>query len=341
MLRFLVALALTLLRRVVFTFALLLLPTVSAAADFPVTVTHLYGETTIDAAPQRVVSIGYNDHDFLYALGIAPIGVREWWGERPFATWPWAEPARDGLGATPQVMAGELSLEWVAAQKPDLIVAVYSDIDKATYDRLSAIAPVVAQSAGYEIWQAPWQEQLRLISAATTGNAGKAEAVIAELDARAAAARAAYPQLAGSTGLVADYRDGQFTLWSSSSAPNRFLASFGVAFPADLDAMADDSGWIRLSPELIDRLEADVVVWPVDNPAANDKQAIIEALPLYQGLKIATEGRSIWLDDGAGVLASALWFQSPLSIGYVIDALPAKLAAAVDGDPATTIPKLP
>lgn len=329
------------LRCVLLTLALLMLPTLAVAADYPVTVTHLYGETTVVAPPQRVVSIGYNDQDFLYALGVAPIGVREWWGDKPFATWPWAEPARLALGAAPQVMAGELSLEWVAAQKPDLIIAVYSDIDRATYERLSAIAPVVAQPAGYEIWQAPWQEQLRLISTATTGDAARAEKVIAELDARTAAARTTFPQLAGATGLVADYRDGQFTLWSSSSAPNRFLASFGMVFPSELDAMADDSGWIRLSPELVDRLEADAVVWPVDNPMANDKQSTIEAMALYQGLKIAEEGRSIWLDDGAGVLASALWFQSPLSIGYVIDALPPKLAAAVDGDPATAIPKQP
>ncbi len=318
-----------------------MLPTLATAAGFPVTVTHLYGETTVAAAPQRVVSIGYNDQDFLYALGVAPIGVREWWGEKPFATWPWAEAARAELNAEPEVMLGELSLEWVAAQKPDLIVAVYSDIDRATYDRLSAIAPVIAQPAGYEIWQAPWQEQLRLISAATTGDTAKADEVVADLEARTAAARAAHPELSGRTGLVADYRDGQFTLWSSSSAPNRFLASFGMIFPVGLDAMADESGWIRLSPELIDRLEADAVVWPVDNPVVNHKQATIEALPLYQGLEIAKQGRSIWLDDGAGVLASAIWFQSPLSIGYVIDALPPKLAAAVDGDPATSIPKLP
>lgn len=316
-----------LLRRLVIGLAMML-PTLAVAAGFPVTVTHLYGETTIPAAPQRVVSIGYNDQDFLYALGVAPIGVREWWGEKPFATWPWAEGARLALNAEPEVMLGELSLEWVAAQRPDLIVAVYSDIDQAMYDRLSAIAPVIAQPAGYEIWQAPWQEQLRLISVATSGDAARADEVVADLEARTAAVRAAY-------------RDGQFTLWSSSSAPNRFLASFGMVFPDGLDAMADESGWIRLSPELIDRLEADAVVWPVDNPAVNDKQTTIEALPLYQGLEIAKQGRSIWLDDGAGVLASALWFQSPLSIGYVIDAMPPKLAAAVDGIPATTIAKLP
>jgi len=131
---------LALTRRMTLAFALLTLPTLSVAADYPVTVTHLYGETTLASPPQRVVSIGYNDQDFLYALGIAPMGVREWWGEKPFATWPWADAARAALGAEPEVMVGEVSLEWVAAQKPDLIVAVYSDIDEDALARRCARA---------------------------------------------------------------------------------------------------------------------------------------------------------------------------------------------------------
>ena len=66
------------------------------AADFPVTITHKYGEITIDKAPERVVSIGFSDQDWLLALGVTPIAVRDWYGDQPFATWPWAQ---DELGA--------------------------------------------------------------------------------------------------------------------------------------------------------------------------------------------------------------------------------------------------
>lgn len=72
------------------------------AQDFPVTVEHIYGTTTISAEPQRVVSVGMHEQDFLYALGIAPVGVKEWWGEHPYATWPWAEEARKAVNATPE-----------------------------------------------------------------------------------------------------------------------------------------------------------------------------------------------------------------------------------------------
>jgi iron complex transport system substrate-binding protein len=313
-----------------------LIATLANAAGFPVTVKHSLGETAIAATPQRIVSLGYNDQDFLYALSVSPVGVHEWWGGQPYATWPWAEAKRLELGATPEVLASpETNLEWVAAQKPDLIVATYYDLDQAMYDQLSKIAPVVAAPAGFAVWQAPWQEQLKLLDQATSGDTAKADAVIAELDARTAAVRAAYPSIVGRTAAVADFRDGQFTMWNSASAPSRFLLGFGMVFPEALDRLADDAGWIRLSPELIEMLDLDAVVWPIDSPTST-RQRDIEAMSLYQTLRLAKEGRSVWLDDGKGVLASALWFQSPLSIAYIIDKLPPMLAAAVDGDPETT-----
>ncbi len=314
-----------------------LIATLATAAGFPVTVKHNLGETTIAAPPLRIVSLGYNDQDFLYALGVAPVGVHEWWGTQPYATWPWAEARRLELGATPEVLeSSETNLEWVAAQKPDLIVATYYDLDQAMYDQLSKIAPVVAAPAGFAVWQAPWQEQLKLLDQATSGGTVKADAVIADLDARTAAVKQKYPSIVGKTGAVADFRDGQFTMWNSGSAPSRFLLSFGMVFPEALDKLADDTGWIRLSPELIEMIDLDAVVWPIDNPTST-KQHDIEAMSLYQTLRLPREGRSVWLDDGKGVLASALWFQSPLSIAYIIDKLPPMLAAAVDGDPATPV----
>jgi iron complex transport system substrate-binding protein len=315
----------------------LIIPTFTVAAGFPVTVKHALGSTTIAAAPQRIVSLGYNDQDFLYALGVSPVGVHEWWGAQPYATWPWAEARRLELGAAPEVLASsETNLEWVAAQKPDLIVATYYDLDQAMFDQLSKIAPVVAAPAGFAVWQAPWQEQLKLLDQATSGDTVKADAIIADLDARTAAVKENYPSIVGKTGAVADFRDGQFTLWNSSSAPSRFLLSFGLVFPEALDRLADDAGWIRLSPELIEMIDLDAVVWPIDS-ATSTRQREIEAMSLYQTLRLPREGRSVWLDDGKGILSSALWFQSPLSIAYIIDKLPPMLAAAVDGDPSTQV----
>lgn len=317
-------------------FFLLAMP--AGAQDFPVTVDHLYGSTTIEAKPQRVVSVGMHEQDFLYALGIAPVGVKEWFGEHDYATWPWAEEARLAVGAEPQVMDTDgVNYEWVAAQDPDLIIAIYVTMDEERYERLSQIAPVVVTPAGYEHWGAPWQAELEIIDKATSGNTEKSDAIIAGFADRYAAVRAQYPELAGKTGTNVYYEDGAFTVWSSDDLASKFLIDLGLVFPPELDALAQEDNRIDVSAENIGLLDMDVAIWPVKSADSPEQQAV-EAMDLYQRLDIAKQGRSVWLGEGDGLAYAAMSWQTPLSLGYLLDILPAKLAAAVDGDPATEIP---
>jgi iron complex transport system substrate-binding protein len=89
----------------------------AGSGAFPVTIGHRHGSTTLEAEPTRVVSVGFSDQDTVLALGVAPIGIREWYGEQPYATWPRAQEA---LGdAEPTVLgAAEIEFEKVAALKP-------------------------------------------------------------------------------------------------------------------------------------------------------------------------------------------------------------------------------
>jgi iron complex transport system substrate-binding protein len=307
----------------------------TAAQDFPVTVEHVYGTTTIEAQPQRVVSVGLHEQDFLYALGVAPVGVKEWFGNKPYATWPWADDERAALGAEPEIMSGDgINFEWVLAQDPDLIVGIYWWLEQDDYDRLSAIAPVVASPAGYDVWAAPWQAELAIIDQATSGTTERSDAIIAEFDARYAQVRADYPELEGMTGTKIYYEDdGNFTAWGPNDLASKFLVDLGLVFPPELEGLAAADNRITISAENADLLEMDVVVWPVAE--GSEVQSVIEALPTYQSLEIAKEGRSVWLDDGDGLAYAAMSWQTPLSLGYLLDILPAQLAAAADGDPAT------
>src|SRR5690349_15122229 len=115
------------------------------AQDFPVTIEHMYGSTTITKAPERVVSLGFAGHDNILALGVHPIAVRYWYGDYPHGVWPWAE---DALGGTePVVLKGDINIEQIAALRPDLILAISSGITREQYDLLSQIAPTVASEA--------------------------------------------------------------------------------------------------------------------------------------------------------------------------------------------------
>jgi iron complex transport system substrate-binding protein len=314
----------------------------AVAQAFPVTVEHVYGTTTVPAAPKRVVSVGMHEQDFLYALGAAPVGVKEWFGGHPYATWPWAEAARKAVGAEPQVMDTQgINLEWVLAQNPDLIIAIYVTMDEDIYAQLSKIAPTIVTPAGYEPWGAPWQAELRIIDQATSGTTTKSDAIVADFDRRYAEVRATYPQLAGKTGTNVYYDPSSgFTAWGSNDLASKFLIDLGLTFPPELDALAQADNRIDVSPENMRLLDMDVAIWPVDDPATGLQQTV-EAMPLYQNLRLAKEGRSVFMDDGHGLAYAAMSWQTPLSLGYLLDTLPPVLAAAVDGDPATptTFPK--
>lgn len=327
-------------KRILLALLLLLASATAKAQDFPVTIEHIYGSTIVPAAPKRIVSVGMHEQDFLYALGIAPVGVKEWWGGHPYATWAWAEDERVALNATPAVMDTDgINLEWVLAQDPDLIIAIYVDMDETTYAELSKIAPTIVTPAGYQLWGAPWQAELRAIDQATSGNTSKADAIVADFDQRYADVRARYPELAGKTGtnIYFDTATGAFSAWSSDDLASKFLIDLGLTFPPALDAIAQDNNLIEISAENIELIDTDIAIFPMDDPQ-NAAKAAIEALPTYQNLRLAKEGRTVWLDDGKGLAYAAMSWQTPLSLGYLLDILPPALAAAADGDPATPIP---
>jgi iron complex transport system substrate-binding protein len=123
-------------------------PEAAETEGFPVTVEHDLGTTDIPAAPERVVTVGLTEQDTVLALGLTPVGVTEWYGDQPHATWPWAQ---DELGdAEPTVLSQTdgLQYEAIAALDPDLILGLNAGLDEESYERLSEIAPTVAHPPG-------------------------------------------------------------------------------------------------------------------------------------------------------------------------------------------------
>lgn len=299
-----------------------------AALDpFPVEVEHEFGTTVIDAEPTRVVSVGYTEQDVLLSVGVVPLAVTEWYGEQPYATWPWAQ---DELGdATPMVLSSTDGFEYekIAALQPDLIVGTNAGIDAETYQQLAAIAPTIAQPKGEADWFSPWADQARLIGAAL-GRSAQMDAVIADIDAQFAAAAAEHPEFAGTKvvflqnaiydGSAIAYQDGLST---------DFLTDLGFVVPSEIDAYETDGGQAYIPLENLSVLDAaDVLLWATEAPA--DRTAL-ETEPLYNALEEVQEGRLVFTD---GLTAGALYFTSPLSLPFVLEQIVPALASTLAGD---------
>lgn len=298
---------------------------------FPVTIEHVYGQVALTEAPERVVSIGFVDHDPLLALGVTPVAVRDWFGEQPHATWPWAQ---DELGdAEPTVLpAGELDLEQIAALDPDLIVGIGYGMTEEEYDRLSQIAPTLARPADHIDYGVPWQEHTRLIGRAV-GKPELAERLVADVEDQFAAARAEHPEFSEASavaGLVGNAR-GEYSAYGPNDVRGRFLTSLGFEIPAEITEAAGDSFYASISPERIGLFDADVALWSIAGPEQRDLLADDE---IYQSLRVAQEGRDVFVEYVP--LGGALSFSTVLSLPTALDEVVPRLAAALDGDPATS-----
>ena len=93
------------------------------------TITHLFGQTVIKEPPKRVVSAGYTEQDDLLAVGVVPIAVTNWWGDQPFAVWPWAQPKLGDAQPVVLNLDNGIPVDQIAGLKPDLIVAINAGVD--------------------------------------------------------------------------------------------------------------------------------------------------------------------------------------------------------------------
>lgn len=308
--------------------------TETAAAQFPVSIENKFGTTEIPAQPERIVTVGFHEQDWLYAMGVAPVAVREWYGGYEFATWPWAEDARKAVGAEPQVLgSGDLDMEAIAALSPDLIIATWSGITKEQYDLLSQIAPTLAQSGDYADYGMPFDEETRMIAKAI-GKVDEGESLISGIQQKEADIKASHADWANWTAAVTFFYEGQPGAYFSYDPRPALLGTLGINV-TDIDKLGDPASdfYVTVSPENLDKMDSDANVWLGATEPGTQKT--VEALPLYPQMNATVKGGQIWSTDG--VFEGAFSFASPLSIPFALDTLVPRFEAAFDGDP-TTLP---
>lgn len=171
----------------------------ASSGSYPVTVEHVYGETTIDDKPERIVTLGWYSQDVVAALGEVPVGVEDFsWGNVDTYL-PWFKEEVEELGGElPEIIeftdAGEYDFEQILALAPDVILANHSGISETDYKRLTEIAPTVAFAKS--TWASD-RDQLTLAIGSVLDKEEEAQELLDQADAAIAAAAAAHPEFEG------------------------------------------------------------------------------------------------------------------------------------------------
>lgn len=288
----------------------------STAADGgAVTIEHKFGTTEVPADPQRVVTVGWNDQDFVLALGVVPVATRAWFDN--YNSLPWVVEATDGAGVETIDEADGINFEAVAAAEPDVIFAIYESIDEPTYARLSEIAPTVIQSDEYPDEETPWDAQL-LLTGTALGRQNEAQEQVDQVSARIDAAVAENPEFADKV-LVEDYgpQDGGHYLIGAGD-PRRILVD-ALGFGAQ-DEVGD------LSEEQLSVLDRDVLF-----VFGATRDEMLES-PRFAQLDVVTQDRTLYTTFDSP-LAGALSYSGPQAMLYALDVLVPQLANAINGRP--------
>ncbi|MFD4295493.1 iron-siderophore ABC transporter substrate-binding protein [Rhodococcus sp. NPDC058532] len=302
-------------------------PTTGAGTGaFPVTIDNTFGATTIDSEPQRLVTMGWNAQDVLYALGLTPVGQPKYiYGADPNGVMPWAQPYFDADATTlyddPQ--SGDPSVESIAALTPDAILAPYEGFDEAYYRRLSEIAPTVAYPGG--AWQTTWQDQTSIIGQAV-GRPDEARALVDGLGATLADTAAAHPEFAGKTLTVVNFdtASGAANVYLPTDPRVQVLTELGFVNAPGVEALAQDnptgSFYKSLSFENLRDIDADVVVAFVDGSSDTATH------PALGQLSAIGRGSAVLLSDQQVV--AGLSNVNVLSIPWVLDKIVPQLSEA-------------
>lgn len=300
----------------------------TAAEDsaFPVAIEHKYGTTEITEAPESVVTVGLTEQDALLALGVVPVATTKWFGTHPGEIFPWAEDAL-GDAPLPEVLEDEKQFEKVAALQPDLIVAMYSSITKEDYEKYAKIAPTLAAPDGYVDYGVPWQEATRIVGQAI-GKADEADQLVDDVEDKTAQAAADNPEFEGKEAATVTIYEGIF-IYGPEDPRGRLLTDLGFVYPETLSKELPEDFGGSISVENADLVDLDTLVW------VNSAETTEKEVPQYKNLNVSKQGRDVFIPEDDPIY-EATSFQSVLSVPYLLDGLVPRLAAAADGDPATS-----
>jgi len=273
-------------------------PADTAAADAADTrtVETAYGEVEVPTEPLRVVAVSYDTPWQLAAVGVTPVAMQDYsaYAESFTADQQELIADTDTVGAF-----FDLNIEAVMAAEPDLIVGDVLEIDEATFDELSKIAPTA-------IFEGEYRGDWRVIGASiadAVGNADAFDSAEAAYDEELARVQEEYadvierPWAAIGDG---DVEGGFSVLYPGGSVGALFFDDLGATLAPSIPEEEDgDKGWMYISPELTTTVlsGAEIIVTGA-NPAGELSASLAGTLttPLFTELPASASGQvyGVW-----------------------------------------------
>jgi iron complex transport system substrate-binding protein len=286
----------------------------TASAGFPVTLKNTFGETTITKKPERIVTLGWNAQDVVYALGETPVGMpKVTYGPTAAGVTAWDADKFDAAKTTLLDTGDKYPFEQIAALKPDVILAPYEGFDEATYKTLSGIAPTVAYPGAP--WQTTWQDQTLLVGEAL-GKKADAEKLIAGISDKIAQVASEHPEFKGKTITVGSFGPDNY-VYMPGDPRVQILNEMGFENAPGVEALEKTNSKkefsLAISKEKIADVDADVLVAYVDGMGT---QKFLSD-PVYSSLGAVKRGGAYAMQDQQVI--SGMSAVSVLSVPWVLD----------------------
>ncbi|UZX05015.1 iron-siderophore ABC transporter substrate-binding protein [Arthrobacter sp. CDRTa11] len=308
----------------------------ASSSQFPVTIKHVYGETTIKEQPKRVATVSWVNDDVSIALGVVPVGLpKNEWGGNDQGSTPWKDAALEKLGAgfgsdKAPVQYSEtdgINFTEIAKLTPDVILAAYSGLTEEDYKKLNEIAPVVAHPE--LAYGTSWQDSTSIIGKAL-GKDAEAAKLIADTESTIKDKVAKFPQIAGKTFIYGNLEpasaDGVNVYTANDNRP-RFLSEIGMKLASVVEDNSKGSKefFLPWSAEKANELDSDIFVTWVPDAATTDT---IKSDPLLGQIPAIKKGGLV--ADSDNTLTLSISASSPLSLPWSLDTFLPQLASAAD-----------
>ncbi|MDO4898015.1 MAG: ABC transporter substrate-binding protein [Rothia sp. (in: high G+C Gram-positive bacteria)] len=295
-----------------------------STSDASFTVKHAFGETVFDSVPQRIAVVQpWKNPDVLLAFGIVPVGTpKVSWGQNEKSSTDWFDAKLAELGGNLEDITrydetDGPNYEELAKLNPDAIFVPYGDTTQETYDKLTAIAPVVPAPEGVGAYETSWQQCVEM-AGIMLQRQDDATQIIADLEQLIKEKTAEHPNLSGAS-FIAGYFDAKqntFGAYTSEDSRPQFFESLGMvnAPYIEQNQAGAESVFLNISSEVLDSVECDVL-WAWTNAAEEEQEVrnneLFAQMPALKNDAVIFES-----DKKRGLALSAA---SPLSVAWALE----------------------